>query len=105
MLDITDLISKGKVYSVFFFVACRSGNNGASELRRHAYFKNVNWKRLQEGMLEPPFLPDPHAVYAKDVLDIEQFSTVKGTARESMGLMSLDTRCSSSQERFLHESQ
>jgi G protein-coupled receptor kinase len=23
-------------------------------------------------------LPDPRAVYAKDVLDIEQFSTVKG---------------------------
>ncbi|OQR72146.1 G protein-coupled receptor kinase 5-like [Tropilaelaps mercedesae] len=29
-------------------------------------------------MLDPPFVPDPHAVYAKDVLDIEQFSTVKG---------------------------
>lgn len=29
-------------------------------------------------MWEPPFVPDPHAVYAKDVLDIEQFSTVKG---------------------------
>ena len=24
------------------------------------------------------FCPQPHAVYAKDVLDIEQFSTVKG---------------------------
>jgi len=29
-------------------------------------------------MVDPPFVPDPHAVYAKDVLDIEQFSTVKG---------------------------
>lgn len=29
-------------------------------------------------MLEPPFCPDPHAVYCKDVLDIEQFSAVKG---------------------------
>lgn len=28
--------------------------------------------------LTPPFCPDPHSVYAKDVLDIEQFSTVKG---------------------------
>jgi len=28
--------------------------------------------------VKPPFEPDPHAVYAKDVLDIEQFSTVKG---------------------------
>ncbi|VDK66454.1 unnamed protein product, partial [Onchocerca ochengi] len=28
--------------------------------------------------LAPPFCPDPRAVYAKDVLDIEQFSTIKG---------------------------
>lgn len=34
-------------------------------------------------MCEPPFLPDPHAVYAKDVLDIEQFSTVKGVSLDS----------------------
>ncbi|XP_022665244.1 G protein-coupled receptor kinase 5-like isoform X3 [Varroa destructor] len=59
-------------------LGCRSANNGASEIRRHAFFKSVTWKRLQEGMLDPPFVPDPHAVYAKDVLDIEQFSTVKG---------------------------
>lgn len=29
-----------------------------------------------------PFELDPHAVYAKDVLDIEQFSTVKGVTIE-----------------------
>lgn len=34
-------------------------------------------------MWEPPFIPDPHAVYAKDVLDIEQFSTVKGVSLDS----------------------
>lgn len=34
-------------------------------------------------MCEPPFIPDPHAVYAKDVLDIEQFSTVKGVSLDS----------------------
>ncbi len=28
-------------------------------------------------------MPDPHAVYAKDVLDIEQFSTVKGVNLDS----------------------
>lgn len=33
---------------------------------------------MAAGLVEAPFLPDPHAVYAKDVLDIEQFSTVKG---------------------------
>ena len=59
-------------------LGCRSGRSGAEEVRRHEFFKSVNWKRLEAGMTDPPFVPDPHAVYAKDVLDIEQFSTVKG---------------------------
>ncbi|XP_060555612.1 G protein-coupled receptor kinase 5-like isoform X2 [Ruditapes philippinarum] len=51
---------------------------GAREVKEHLFFKNINFKRLQAGMCEPPFMPDPRAVYCKDVLDIEQFSTVKG---------------------------
>ena len=39
---------------------------------------NFNWKRIEAAIETPPFTPDPKAVYAKDVLDIEQFSTVKG---------------------------
>ena len=35
---------------------------------------------MKAGKERPPFIPDPHAVYAKDVLDIEQFSTVKGVS-------------------------
>ena len=49
----------------------------------HEFFRCINWRRLEAGMLEPPFIPDPHAVYAKDVLDIEQFSTVKGVSLDS----------------------
>ncbi|KAG7219046.1 hypothetical protein INR49_019365 [Caranx melampygus] len=41
-------------------------------------FRSINFKRLEANMLDPPFSPDPRAVYCKDVLDIEQFSTVKG---------------------------
>ncbi|KAG8135556.1 hypothetical protein E2320_008572, partial [Naja naja] len=52
--------------------------DGAAEVKSHPFFKSMNFKRLQAGMLEPPFVPDPRAVYCKDVLDIEQFSTVKG---------------------------
>ncbi|XP_064370365.1 G protein-coupled receptor kinase 5 isoform X2 [Dromaius novaehollandiae] len=51
---------------------------GATEVKRHPFFKSMNFKRLEAGMLDPPFVPDPRAVYCKDVLDIEQFSTVKG---------------------------
>jgi hypothetical protein len=39
---------------------------------------NFNWKRIEAAIETPPFTPDPKAVYARDVLDIEQFSTVKG---------------------------
>uniref|UniRef100_A0A3Q3LAE8 G protein-coupled receptor kinase n=1 Tax=Mastacembelus armatus TaxID=205130 RepID=A0A3Q3LAE8_9TELE len=50
----------------------------ATGVKAHSFFKNINFKRLEAGIVEPPFVPDPRAVYCKDVLDIEQFSTVKG---------------------------
>ncbi|CAG0887408.1 unnamed protein product [Cyprideis torosa] len=56
----------------------RSNRRGAEEIKKHPFFSSINWKRLDAGMCQPPFIPDPHAIYAKDVLDIEQFSTVKG---------------------------
>uniref|UniRef100_A0A674PC30 G protein-coupled receptor kinase n=1 Tax=Takifugu rubripes TaxID=31033 RepID=A0A674PC30_TAKRU len=56
--------------------------NGASEVKAHPIFRSINFKRLEAGMLEPPFIPDPQAIYCKDVLDIEQFSTVKGVDLE-----------------------
>lgn len=46
----------------------RKGRCTITEIYEHKY----------EFQLLPPFCPDPRAVYAKDVLDIEQFSTVKG---------------------------
>ncbi|KAM9331490.1 G protein-coupled receptor kinase 4 [Gastrophryne carolinensis] len=56
----------------------RLGSKGAAEVKQHPIFRSINFKRLEANMLEPPFVPDPRAVYCKDVLDIEQFSTVKG---------------------------
>ncbi|CAB3988927.1 G -coupled receptor kinase 5-like [Paramuricea clavata] len=57
-------------------LGCRDG--GWEELRRHQFFRNINWAQLEAGLIKPPFVPDPRAVYCKDVLDIEQFSSVKG---------------------------
>ncbi|XP_078087437.1 G protein-coupled receptor kinase 6-like isoform X2 [Mustelus asterias] len=51
---------------------------GSCEVKEHPLFQNINFKRLEAGMVSPPFTPDPQAIYCKDVLDIEQFSTVKG---------------------------
>ncbi|KAK3889974.1 hypothetical protein Pcinc_006052 [Petrolisthes cinctipes] len=59
-------------------LGCTRSRQGAAEVKIQPFYKTINWKRLEAGMCEPPFVPDPHAVYAKDVLDIEQFSTVKG---------------------------
>ncbi|KAI8117526.1 G protein-coupled receptor kinase 2 [Lucilia cuprina] len=64
--------------SIKLRLGCRNGRFGAREVKLHPFFNCINWKRLEAGMVDPPFVPDPHAVYAKDVLDIEQFSTVKG---------------------------
>ncbi|XP_066140405.1 G protein-coupled receptor kinase 2 [Euwallacea fornicatus] len=56
----------------------KSDRHGARLVKQHPFFQSINWRRLEAGVVDPPFVPDPHAVYAKDVLDIEQFSTVKG---------------------------
>ncbi|XP_065173620.1 G protein-coupled receptor kinase 2 [Atheta coriaria] len=56
----------------------KASRTGALQVKQQAFFQSIHWRRLEAGMVDPPFVPDPHAVYAKDVLDIEQFSTVKG---------------------------
>ncbi|XP_034994915.1 G protein-coupled receptor kinase 5 isoform X2 [Zootoca vivipara] len=58
----------------------RLGGKGdeAVQVKQHPFFKTINFKRLEAGIMKPSFVPDPRAVYCKDVLDIEQFSTVKG---------------------------
>ncbi|CAN9501030.1 unnamed protein product [Ophioblennius macclurei] len=61
-------------------LGCQGG--GATEVKGHPIFSVINFKRLEAGMLQPPFVPDPQAIYCKDVLDIEQFSTVKGVELE-----------------------
>uniref|UniRef100_A0A0N5B4R4 G protein-coupled receptor kinase n=1 Tax=Strongyloides papillosus TaxID=174720 RepID=A0A0N5B4R4_STREA len=78
-----------------FRLGCRrvgKPEEGAEEIRAHPFFTTgdaktqrepVPWKKMEAGKLIPPFCPDPRAVYAKDVLDIEQFSTVKGVRLDS----------------------
>ncbi|XP_066475844.1 rhodopsin kinase GRK7 [Tiliqua scincoides] len=46
--------------------------------RKHAFFKSINFCRLDAGLVDPPFVPDPSVVYAKDVADIADFSEVRG---------------------------
>ncbi|XP_063298347.1 rhodopsin kinase GRK7 [Pelobates fuscus] len=46
--------------------------------RKHPFFKSINFQRLEAGMVDPPFVPDPSVVYAKDIADIADFSEVRG---------------------------
>ncbi|KAF4013206.1 hypothetical protein G4228_004505 [Cervus hanglu yarkandensis] len=62
-------------------LGCRG--EGAAEVKGHPVFRDINFRRLEAHMLDPPFHPDPQAVYCKDILDIEQFSAVRGIHLDS----------------------
>ncbi|XP_029596959.1 rhodopsin kinase [Salmo trutta] len=53
-------------------------NGSCDELRAHPFFSDLNWMKLNEGILVPPFVPDSKTVYAKDLDAVGAFSTVKG---------------------------
>ncbi|MEE6470580.1 hypothetical protein FKM82_009005 [Ascaphus truei] len=57
-------------------------NGNCDELRVHPFFKEINWRKLEAGILQPPFTPDSRTVYAKDIQDVGAFSTVKGVNLE-----------------------
>ncbi|XP_053316539.1 rhodopsin kinase GRK7 [Spea bombifrons] len=46
--------------------------------RKHPFFKSINFHRLEAGIVDPPFVPDPSVVYAKDIADIADFSEIRG---------------------------
>nr|XP_004663673.1 rhodopsin kinase GRK7 [Jaculus jaculus] len=46
--------------------------------RKHPFFSTINFPRLEAGLVDPPFVPDPSVVYAKDIDDIADFSEVRG---------------------------
>ncbi|CAM4641889.1 unnamed protein product [Lepidochelys kempii] len=50
------------------------------QLKAQPLFQKVNWGRLEAGLAEPPFVPDPRTVYAKDIGEVGAFSTVRGVA-------------------------
>ena len=53
-------------------IGCGSGRHGAKEVMSHPWFSSsINWRRLKAGKDKPPFVPDPHAVYAKGNTSIE----------------------------------
>lgn len=39
-------------------LGCKCGRHGAKEVKLHNFFQCLNWKRVEAGMWEPPFVPD-----------------------------------------------
>lgn len=52
--------------------------NEGDDPRKHSFFKTINFHRLEANLIDPPFVPDPSVVYAKDVADIADFSEIRG---------------------------
>jgi G protein-coupled receptor kinase len=45
-------------------LGCKNGRQGAKEVKVDSFFNSINWKRLEAGLLEPPFMPDVSCNYA-----------------------------------------
>ncbi|XP_053294340.1 rhodopsin kinase grk7a [Pleuronectes platessa] len=52
--------------------------NNLEDPRKHSWFKSINFPRLEAGLVDPPWVPKPNVVYAKDTDDIAEFSEIKG---------------------------
>ncbi|XP_077375679.1 rhodopsin kinase GRK1 [Festucalex cinctus] len=57
-------------------------NGSCDQIRAHPFFADINWRKLNAGILLPPFVPDSKTVYAKNIDDVGAFSTVKGVQLE-----------------------
>ncbi|RXM36423.1 G-protein-coupled receptor kinase 7A [Acipenser ruthenus] len=56
-------------------LGCRGAND---DPRMHPWFKSIQFHRLEAGLVDPPFVPDPSVVYAKEIGDIADFSEIRG---------------------------
>ncbi|KAM4630242.1 rhodopsin kinase GRK1 [Polymixia lowei] len=59
-------------------------DGSCDELRAHPFFSQLNWRKLDAGILPPPFVPDSKTVYAKNIDDVGAFSTVKGVQLDDL---------------------
>uniref|UniRef100_H3D7U7 G protein-coupled receptor kinase n=1 Tax=Tetraodon nigroviridis TaxID=99883 RepID=H3D7U7_TETNG len=48
------------------------------DVQSHYFFQKINFRMLEAGLVKPPFRPDPRHVYCSDILDIDEFSTLRG---------------------------
>jgi len=58
------------------------GSNGAQEIKDHPFFASIDWQRLYERKIAPPFKPD---LKSKDITQYFDSEFTKKTPRDSIG--------------------
>lgn len=42
----------------------KCSRNGAAQVKQQPFFQSINWRRLEAGMVEPPFVPDVYIPFS-----------------------------------------
>ncbi|XP_068441157.1 rhodopsin kinase grk7-b isoform X2 [Clinocottus analis] len=56
---------------------------GGDDPRNHAFFKSINFRRLEAGLVEPPWVPKSNVVYANDTDRFRDISVVEDVKFEA----------------------
>lgn len=49
----------------------RLGNNGSEEIKNHPFFASIDWKKLNQKKLQPPYKPSVESAYDTQNFDDE----------------------------------
>lgn len=58
-------------------------NSSGDDPRNHVFFKGINFHRLEAGLVEPPWVPKPNVIYAKNVDTFKYTSEVEDVKFDS----------------------
>ena len=48
------------------------GEIAGEELKKHIFFRNINWPQLEAGMFKPPFVPDVSSFFSNQSDTVQQ---------------------------------
>eukprot|EP00050_Salpingoeca_kvevrii_P001082 m.161934 g.161934 ORF g.161934 m.161934 type:complete len:655 (-) comp10294_c0_seq1:3764-5728(-) len=106
--DAKDLCQGLLQKTIMYRLGCESGAFKACEpdrIKKHPFFRDIDWPALKAGLLPPPFYPDVNEVYAKDVTDLAPMSraNVTVTAEDEAAFSKFDGITSKNWQRDMLE--
>ncbi|XP_020796084.2 rhodopsin kinase grk7-b [Boleophthalmus pectinirostris] len=75
-----DIITRFLKKKTDYRLGCHSGDDP----RKHAFFKDINFHRLEVGLVDPPWVPKSNVVYAKDMGEFKDISEEDNVALDAM---------------------